>query len=321
MIRRREGGKRMEEAGHPVNFVDLTGKKFQSWTVEGLSHSKGWRLFWNCRCDCGNKRVIRGDHLRRIAAPYCEKCKPRNSIISIETLPDDMVARVRAREEGIYRNTFIVDSQLVYGYTSNEECFLFDQSDIEVAKRHTWIRKHFRDGWYVYAVVEQKFTYFHTLIMDNQDCIKRIDHINGDKLDNRRENLRFCCDQQNAFNQRISKRNTLGYKGLAKHASGKWNAIITFCQIRISLGLYDTKREAAAAYDAAAELLFGEFCRLNRDIAVNVPRASNAQKAYVVGRCLKRLHGAQWDQNPGIVNVAIERLYKEQEKLGIQEAV
>ena len=156
----------------------------------------------------------------------------------------------------------------------------------------------------MYTVVKQKFTYFHTLILDNLECRKRIDHINRDKLDNRRENLRFCCDQQNAFNQGMPKTNTLGYKGLAKHTSGRWNAVITFCQKKISLGLYDTKVEAAAVYDAAAELLFGEFCRLNRECVAGVPHATP-----------KRMEGIQWAQNPELLDAALRRLHREQERL------
>ena len=131
----------------------------------------------------------------------------------------------------------------------------------------------------------------------------------------RRENLRFCCDQQNAFNQGMPKTNTLGYKGLAKHTSGRWNAVITFCQKKISLGLYDTKVEAAAVYDAAAELLFGEFCRLNRECVAGVPHATPDQRSYVVYRCLKRLEGIQWAQNPELLDAALRRLHREQERL------
>lgn len=307
--------KRVGKMEHPSNFVDLTGRKFQSWTVESLSHTKGWRLYWNCRCDCGNQKVMRGDSIQKIQVPYCSQCKPRNAVLDIDAIPDGVAAQVRERKSGIFQNTFIVDGPVVYGYTSNAECSLFDTADIEKTKKHTWSRKHMRDGWYVYTVVKQKFTYFHTLILDNLECRKRIDHINRDKLDNRRENLRFCCDQQNAFNQGMPKTNTLGYKGLAKHTSGRWNAVITFCQKKISLGLYDTKVEAAAVYDAAAELLFGEFCRLNRECVAGVPHATPDQRSYVVYRCLKRLEGIQWAQNPELLDAAFRRLHREQEGL------
>ena len=129
-----------------------------------------------------------------------------------------------------------------------------------------------RDGWYVYTVVKQKFTYFHTLILDNLECRKRIDHINRDKLDNRRENLRFCCDQQNAFNQGMPKTNTLGYKGRRNHQA---------------------KQECVSG----------------------VPHATPDQRSYVVYRCLKRLEGIQWAQNPELLDAALRRLHREQERL------
>ena len=144
--------KRVGKMEHPSNFVDLTGRKFQSWTVESLSHTKGWRLYWNCRCDCGNQKVMRGDSIQKIQVPYCSQCKPRNAVLDIDAIPDGVAAQVRERKSGIFQNTFIVDGPVVYGYTSNAECFLFDTADIEKTKKHTWSRKHMRDGWYVYTV-------------------------------------------------------------------------------------------------------------------------------------------------------------------------
>lgn len=300
---------------HPSNFVDLTGKKFNSWTVEGLAYTKDWRLYWNCQCDCGNRKVMRGDSLQNIKVPYCSQCKPRNTVLRMTDLPYSIVTKVKNREAGLFHNTFVVDGELVYAYTSNSECFLFDSADIEKAKQHTWTRKHLRDGWYVYTTVKGKFTYFHTVILENLDCEKAVDHINRDKLDNRRSNLRFCCQQQNAFNQGLMKTNTLGFKGIRKHASGKWNATIMFCQRSISLGLYMTKEEAAAVYDVAAELLFDEFAFFNCSYFEDMPVASDTQRAYVVYRCLKRLSDWEWKNNPELLAKAIERLEAEKKRI------
>lgn len=308
-----------EIINHPGNFVDLTGQRFQSWTVRRYSHSIGWRAYWECQCDCGNIKVMRGDSLRRIAVPYCNECKPRNTIVDISDLSDSMIQQVRGRTDGLFQNTFIIDGSVVFGYTSNSECFIFDSTDIGEASKHTWIRKHFRDGWYVYTTVKGKFTYFHTVILNNLECVKQVDHINRDKLDNRRKNLRFCNLQQNSFNQGISKANTLGYKGLHRHKSGRWNVGITFCQRIISLGIYDTKEEAASVYDAASELLFDKFSWKNRDHFEQVPETSQANRAYVVYRCLKRLNGWKWDSNPEILNDAIARLASEKERLEVAQ--
>ena len=80
-----------------------------------------------------------------------------------------------------------------------------------------------------------------------------IDHINGDKLDNRRQNLRLCTHQQNAFNQKRRRTNTSGcYEAYIHHHGRKHH-----------LGLFPDALLAARMRDCVARLLFGEYARLN----------------------------------------------------------
>lgn len=91
-----------------------------------------------------------------------------------------------------------------------------------------------------------------------------IDHINGVIDDNRIENLRLANRSQNAANQKLSKQNTSGYKGVIKSKKDrKWIAQIKYQQRLFHIGTYDTKEEAAKAYDNKANELFGEFANLN----------------------------------------------------------
>lgn len=90
-----------------------------------------------------------------------------------------------------------------------------------------------------------------------------VDHINGNSLDNRRNNLRLCTHAQNIHNQRLSQRNTSGYKGVSYITSiGKWRAQIKVNRKQKTIGTYDTPEEAHAAYCEAAKKYFGEFARL-----------------------------------------------------------
>ncbi len=87
-----------------------------------------------------------------------------------------------------------------------------------------------------------------------------IDHVDGDKKNNKISNLRKCTQQQNSFNSSVSKRNRSGFKGVHWHkASGKWVARIGFNRKRISLGSFDCPREASDKYQQKAKELFGEF--------------------------------------------------------------
>ena len=112
-----------------------------------------------------------------------------------------------------------------------------------------------------------------------------VDHINGNGLDNRKENLRLCTRAQNAMNKRIRRDSLTGYKGVyynpihrEKYTSKK-TGITTVHESKLSkpyqayigngkgghikLGRYATAEEAARARDAKAKELHGDFAFLN----------------------------------------------------------
>jgi len=89
-----------------------------------------------------------------------------------------------------------------------------------------------------------------------------IDHINGNILDNRKVNLRFCTHAENMFNKKIYKNNKCGYKGV-HYDKGSFRVIIYFNRKRINVGNYATALEAAEAYNKHALLYHGEFAKLN----------------------------------------------------------
>lgn len=90
----------------------------------------------------------------------------------------------------------------------------------------------------------------------------QVDHINRDRLDCRRENLRFALRQQNQANKSIAINNTSGYKGVT-FAHGKFSARIKFYSRRLHLGSYDDPITAALVYDAASRYLYKEFAGCN----------------------------------------------------------
>ena len=105
--------------------------------------------------------------------------------------------------------------------------------------------------------------YLHRLVL-NAPVGLTVDHINGDVLDNRRQNLRLGTQQQNTFNQRGSRNNKSGAKGVSRRTdNGKWRARIMVNGKEIGLGCFDTQDDAARAYNEAAAEYFGEFAWLN----------------------------------------------------------
>lgn len=89
------------------------------------------------------------------------------------------------------------------------------------------------------------------------------DHINGNKLDNRRCNLRVVTRSQNNANQKINSANTSGYKGVSWNKHLKyWSAYIKYNGKRI-VKYFKTKDEAAKGYNKLAMIYFGKFAKLN----------------------------------------------------------
>lgn len=89
-----------------------------------------------------------------------------------------------------------------------------------------------------------------------------IDHINGTRCDNRRDNLRFCSNAENIRNIGLSAHNTSGCKGVTRFR-GKWLARITVDRVSKHLGIFADIHDAARAYNEAALEYHGEFAYQN----------------------------------------------------------
>jgi len=93
---------------------------------------------------------------------------------------------------------------------------------------------------------------------------KCVDHMNGNRLDNRRSNLRLASHSENMANRKKHKNNTSGYMGVwQRKSSGNWRVELRFENKRHCGGTYATPEEAARAYDELARRIHGEFATLN----------------------------------------------------------
>jgi hypothetical protein len=121
---------------------------------------------------------------------------------------------------------------------------------------------------YVSTRIEGKKIYLHRYLLEAPHG-KRVDHRNGDPLDNRKANLRLASPQQNMFNRRKShtfkgKPTTSPFKGVTWDRSrGRHMAQIMKNGINHYLGRFMDERSAAIAYDHAALEMFGEFAQTN----------------------------------------------------------
>lgn len=133
---------------------------------------------------------------------------------------------------------------------------LVDDEDYEGLSQFSWRRVR---GYAVSSVGERVILRLHRAILQAPEGLE-VDHVNGNTLDNRKENLRLCTRQQNMCNQRVSKANTSGRKGVSwRKDLASWAAYITVHGKRVHLGFFLDRDDAAKAYDVASRKLHGEF--------------------------------------------------------------
>jgi len=146
---------------------------------------------------------------------------------------------------------------------------LVDDDDFEALSKWKWHANKSKGNYYACRNsprVNKKRTSIkmHRQIMNVPNDGLFIDHINGNGLDNRRENLRLCTNAENTRNSRVSSSNTTGYRGVSLHGpTKKFRARIKSDDGTIYLGHFKTAIDAALAYDFAAKRFHGEFARLN----------------------------------------------------------
>lgn len=102
--------------------------------------------------------------------------------------------------------------------------------------------------------------WMHRLIANPPDGMV-VDHINGNEMDNRRDNLRVCTNKDNLRNQKRNK--DYGYKGVTKHSNHTWLVRLVYNKETIRIGVFSDEVASANAYNYYAQEYFGEFARLN----------------------------------------------------------
>ncbi len=208
--------------------------------------------------------------------PQCKVCRS-------ETRKDKRAKKgVRKPQRGYTRTELGVEVPLTQGkVTIIDECDLdlvidckwsYGNRNTPNAKKH----RYNEESGYAKQVIlidgKPKTIRLHRVIIERilegpipEECV--IDHINGNPLDNRRENLRLATFAQNAYNSEKQGNGNNPYKGVSlcndEWRVKKWTAQICINGEHIRLGHFHTAKEAALAYNEAAIKYQGEYAKLN----------------------------------------------------------
>lgn len=231
-------------------LIDLSGKKFGSWTVLGRDKSwTGRQIKWNCVCDCQkgleHPKIysIYGTNLKRGLSTKCEKCRT-------------IVVSQKIKQY----NTYDLSGEYGIGYTSDNKEFWFDKEDYDKIKNYYW---RFDADGYVVANSGGKNNStirIHRIIMDVTNSKMQVDHIKHNLYDNRKSQLRLVTNGQNGMNKDKPSNNTSGHIGVSFNKKRKmWEAYIRCNNEYIHLGIFEKYEDAVEKRLIAEKEYFKEY--------------------------------------------------------------
>lgn len=229
-----------------VRTEDLTGRTFGRWVVlyrvdDKVLPSGKYHPMWMCECQCDK-------HTRRIVDGYSLR---EGGTISCGCYRSE-IGYIKNRK---YNKFELINDSYYVGYTDNGENFLFDKDDYDRVQDYYWSID--KSHGYVKTNINKKKIYLHQLILQTNHII---DHINNDKTDNRKINLRLASQLQNNRNVGIQKNNKSGVTGVSWNKKrNKWEAFITVNYKKINLGYFEELNDAINARKTAETKYFGEF--------------------------------------------------------------
>jgi hypothetical protein len=143
--------------------------------------------------------------------------------------------------------------------TKGMRCIV-DDDDYERLIEMPW--RYNNNGYAITAKTPNPKAMHHFILTIPDDMVA--DHINGDRLDNRKSNLRVCTKEENSKNRKKRKTSKSPYKGISWNSRDKkWQARIWVEGKNKSAGNYSDPIEAAIAYDLAAIKHYGNFAKTN----------------------------------------------------------
>lgn len=220
---------------------NIIGERFGTLTVieKDIDLPISKQVKFHCKCDCGTVTSI----LRHsLITGNTKKCKhhPLNEYIE----HDDYILLDISTPK--YPNTFTKIDKI------NLDKVLSRTNSKGKARWMVYDSSYGR--WGKYVTDTNRSTKLHRFVMDLNDPELIVDHLNGDTLDNRINNLKVITRSENNKNMRKHINNSSGYTGVS-FKEGLWSATIQLNNNKFYLGGFDTKEEANIAYRAAAKVL------------------------------------------------------------------
>ena len=153
---------------------------------------------------------------------------------------------------------------------TQDKLALIDDEDYEKISQYSW---YYTSNGYAAHKNQDGIIFMHRLIMETPKG-KATDHRNGNKLDNRKTNLRICNQASNNQNVPAFKINKSGYRGVHWNKNNqKWTAQISYKNQTLHIGNFIDIRHAVIARDLWALILHGEYAYTNLSV-VSTKRAA-----------------------------------------------
>lgn len=236
-----------------MDYNKYTNQKFGMLTFTGKTELMGEnrrRAYGTFICDCGKKHITRMDIVLSGDTQSCGCVYEEiRKIVGKQNVSKATAACVKYNKYEIDGNTVTVH------LFNSENVMICDIDDWKRLKEYCW---YVGSGGYAYAHIKgsNKSMQFHKEVISAQKGNVR-DHINRNRLDNRKENLRETSYLVNAVNFTLKRNNTSGYSGVSYDIEcAKWKARIRFNNKTYYLGRYDSKADAIKARKAAEDIYF-----------------------------------------------------------------
>jgi len=238
---------------------NLVGKKLNGWHVIRIVDHRDGIYFYECKClNCATISIKRGGQIDARKSVRCQNCAPEYH--------------------------FEIEGDRAIGTLADGTKFLIDADDVARVSERYW---HMGKESYIVSAkgVNKSKALLHRWILGVTNPSIFVDHINRDRLDNRRINLRKVTSTENAYNRSLASTNRTGFIGVYYSTySRRYEAKVGYRKKRIYLGSSrDDLVRLAQMYNIGAKFLYGDFAgEMN-----NVPEPDKKLIARIERKCLQ----------------------------------